>query len=73
MFTNLRYIDLSFSNIQKVEEFAFDENRKLETILISSNNINSFPNLFNDNVNSLSKIEIPITYYMRIFTRSHMP
>ena len=62
MFTNLRYIDLSFSNIQKVEEFAFDENRKLETILISSNNIKSLPNLFNNNDNALSKIEIPIIW-----------
>jgi len=56
MFTNLRYIDLSFSNIDTVEEFAFDENRKLETILISSNNINSLPNLFNDNDNSLKSV-----------------
>ena len=61
MFTNLRYIDLSFSNIDTVEEFAFDENRKLETILISSNNIKSLPNLFNNNDNALSKIKIPIT------------
>ena len=62
MFTNLRYIDLSFSNIDTVEEFAFDENRKLETILISSNNIKALPNLFTDNNHALGEIEFPVTW-----------
>ena len=63
LFTNLRYIDLSFSNIEIVEEFAFDDNRKLEVMLLSGNRIEGLPNLFTDEDHALGEIEIlfPVT------------
>ena len=56
MFTNLRYIDLTFSNIEIVEEFAFDDNRKLEVMLLSGNRIEGLPNLFTDEDHALGEI-----------------
>ena len=58
LFTNLRYIDLTFSNIETVEEFAFNENRKLETMLLSGNRIEGLPNLFTDADHALGEIKI---------------
>ena len=49
-------IDLSFSKIQVIENFAFDGNQKLHSLTISGNSIGYVPNLFISSNNSLRSI-----------------
>jgi len=54
-FNNLRYIDLSYSNIAEIGEFAFGY-LPLETIDLTQNSIASLPVLFNNPDNNLEKL-----------------
>jgi len=54
-FSNLQYIDLSFSNIGEIGEFAFGY-LPLETIVLTQNSLTSLPVLFEDPGNNLKKL-----------------
>jgi len=46
LFKNLQYLDLSYSNIARIDEFVFDENFELKKIDLKGNELVSVPALF---------------------------
>merc|ERR1711936_448580 len=53
IFTNLEYLDLSSSKIERVDPFAFAGNKKIGTLILTGNNIINLPNLYESLENSL--------------------
>ena len=58
LFQSLRYLELSYSNVATIDEFAFDENSKLNNIILRGNGLVSLPALFQSPVNSLQSITL---------------
>ena len=52
LFPNIVYLDLSNNHIAPIDEFALEANKKLETVILNSNQLASIPSLFefDDNV-----------------------
>ena len=55
-FPNLRYLDLSYSNVVTIQQFAFNENRKLDTLILNRNSLTDIPTLFESSDNSLEAL-----------------
>ena len=55
-FPNLRYLDLSYSNVASMQQFAFNENRKLDTLILNRNSLTDIPTLFESSDNSLEAL-----------------
>ena len=58
LFQNLDHLDLSNSNIEQIEEYSLDENRKLETVILRNNSLMEVPALFQSFENSLEGLTL---------------
>lgn len=56
MFPNLHHLDLSYCNIMEVEDFAFEDNQVLDTLILTGNHLVSIPLFYKSADNSLSSL-----------------
>ena len=56
IFRNLQYLDLSYSNVAVIDDYAFEENKKLDSIILTGNDLEHIPSLFLSSDNSLESL-----------------
>jgi len=57
-FKSLKHLDLSFSKIALVDQFAFDENVHLKSLILSGNSIENLPALYRSSDNVLESLTV---------------